>query len=255
METARIVALCIHNGHIFRHRRRRDAMTPHVREPAVADCSMLTPERVGQEVRHYLDKVPDSPWGIIRASSAPMRGSCIGFHGRVRLQKLSGASYDAVVIIGPSHREFFEGISIPPEPRFATPWATSPSTTRVRREIASFHPSIEISTLGHKAEHSWKFSSRSCNKCWERSHSSRSSWASSAVSTARSSQGARPGRTALQLLFVASSDLSHYHRMTMPCRSMGPSCANIELYRTDAFMDKLERNQAEACGAARSSPS
>jgi len=227
-------------------------MTPHVREPAVAGLFYADrPNELAREVRHYLDKVPDSPvGGVIRALISPHAGFMYsGSTAAFGYQKLSGASYDAVVIIGPSHREFFEGISIHPGTAFATPLGNVPIHDEVRREIASFHPSIEISTLGHKAEHSVEVQLPFLQQVL-----GTFSFVPIVMGEQRREHCAvlagalvRAGRR-FNLLFVASSDLSHYHPYDDAVSLDGAVVRDIELYRTDAFMDKLERNQAEACG-------
>lgn len=227
-------------------------MTTQIREPAVAGLFYADrPTELDREVRHYLDKVPEAPvGGIIRGLISPHAGFMYsGGTAAFGYRKLSGASYDAVVIIGPSHREYFEGISIHPGTAFATPLGNVPIHDEVRREIASFHPSIEISTIGHKAEHSVEVQLPFLQKVLgtfsfvpivmgeqRREHC-----------TVLAQALVQAGRR-FNLLLVASSDLSHYHPYDDAVSLDGAVVRDIELYRTDAFMDKLERNQAEACG-------
>ena len=227
-------------------------MTTQVREPVVAGLFYAErPSELKREVRHYLDKAPGEPvGGVIRGLISPHAGFMYsGSTAAYGYRKLSGSSYDAVVIIGPSHREYFDGISIHPGNAFATPLGRVPIHDEVRRQIASVHPSIEISTIGHKAEHSVEVQLPFLQEVLgtfsfvpivmgEQSRQHCTVLAQALVQAGRR----------FKLLFVASSDLSHYHPYDDAVSLDGAVVRDIELYRTEAFMDKLERDQAEACG-------
>jgi len=227
-------------------------MNAHVREPAVAGLFYADRrDELEREVRHYLAKAPEAPLGgVVRALISPHAGFMYsGSTAAFGYRKLSGASYDAVVIIGPSHREYFDGISIHPGSAFATPLGNVPIHDEVRREIASAHPSIEITATGHRSEHSVEvqlpflqevlgtFSFVPIVMGEQRRE----------LVTVLAQALIRAGRR-FNLLFVASSDLSHYHPYDDAVSLDRGVVRDIEMYRTEAFMEKLERNQAEACG-------
>lgn len=227
-------------------------MNAHVREPAVAGLFYADrPGELEREVRHYLDKAPEAPvGGIIRALVSPHAGFMYsGSTAAFGFRQLAGAVYDAVVIIGPSHREYFDGISIHPGTAFATPLGNVPIHDEVRREIAAHHRSIEISAIGHRAEHSVEVQLPFLQEVlgtfsfvpivMGEQHREHCTLLAEAL--------VRAGRR-FNLLFVASSDLSHYHPYDEAVSLDRAVVRDIELYDTEAFMEKLERNQAEACG-------
>lgn len=227
-------------------------MNTQVREPAVAGLFYEDrPAELEREVRHYLSRSPgDLLSGTIRGLISPHAGLMYsGWTAAHAYRQLRGRSYDAVVVIGPSHREYFDGISIHPGTAFRTPLGDVPIHDGVRTEIASYHPSIELSAIGHRSEHSvevqlpflqevlGKFSfvpvvmgEQRKELCYL--------LADALVQTGRH----------FNLLLVASSDLSHYHPYDEAVRLDRSILQDIESYQTAAFMEKLEDSQAEACG-------
>ena len=227
-------------------------MNMQVREPAVAGLFYENrPKELEREVRHYLAKAPGDPLpGTIRGLICPHAGFMYsGWTAAHAYRQLTGRSYDAVVIIGPSHREYFDGISIHPGSAFATPLGNVLIHDDVRREIASHHPSIEISPLGHLTEHSvevqlpflqevlGQFSFVPIVMGEQRKE----------LCTILADALVQAGRR-FNLLLVASSDLSHYHPYDDAVRLDRSVVQDIESYQTASFMEKLEQNPAEACG-------
>lgn len=227
-------------------------MNTQVREPAVAGLFYENrPGELEREVRHYLSKTPEAPLsGTVRALISPHAGFMYsGWTAAHAYRQLRGRSYDAVVVIGPSHREYFDGITIHPGSAFATPMGNVPIHDGVRTEIASHHPSIEISAVGHVSEHSVEvqlpflqevlgqfffvpivMGEQRKELCY-------------LLADALVQAGRR-----FNLLLVASSDLSHYHPYDEAVRLDRSVVHDIEAFQTTAFMEKLEFNQAEACG-------
>lgn len=227
-------------------------MNAQVREPAVAGLFYENrPAELDREVKHYLGKTSGKALqGTVRGLVCPHAGFMYSgqtaAHGYAQLR---GRSYDAVVIVGPSHREYFEGISIHPGSAFVTPLGPVPIHDAVRSEIAAHHPSIEISTVGHRAEHSVEVQLPFLQEVLT---------SFSFVPIVMGEQRkelcylladalVQAGRR-FNLLLVASSDLSHYHPYDDAVRLDRSVVQYIESFETSAFMEKLEYNQAEACG-------
>jgi AmmeMemoRadiSam system protein B len=67
--------------------------------------------------------------------------------------KLSKGEYDVAVVVAPSHREFFEGVSVYDGDAYATPLGIVPVDGDLRTALCSAAPFVRISGQGHGPEH------------------------------------------------------------------------------------------------------
>ncbi len=227
-------------------------MAMHVREPAVAGMFYKEhPAELEKEVQLYLSRVKEEPLrGTVRGLISPHAGlRYSGLTAAHAYWQLREKSYDAVVVVGPSHHEYFDGISIHPGSAFHTPLGDVPIRDDVRSEIASHHPSIELSGLGHRSEHSIEVQLPFLQAVF-----GKFSFVPIVMGEQRkelcyvlADALVQAGRR-YNLLLVASSDLSHFHPYDDAVRLDRAVVRDIETFSTVEFMEKLEFNQAEACG-------
>ena len=125
---------------------------------------------------------------------------------------LRGKTYDAVVVVGPSHREFFDKISIYPGEAFSTPLGMVPIQQELREELLHFSPEFIASTIGHRTEHSIEVQIPFLQTVLKNIPilpviiGSQSAFLCTLLGKALVQIG-----KGHNLLFIASSDLSHYH--------------------------------------------
>jgi AmmeMemoRadiSam system protein B len=223
-----------------------------VRPPAVAGAFYdADPNALRRSVDVLLERAKEPAIrGILRGLVSPHAGYVYsGGAAAVGYKLLKGHAYDAVILVGPSHREFFSGASIYPGDSFRTPLGDVPIHKEIREELVQNCPAIKLSDAGHRSEHCLEvqlpFLQRALGDF-------------SFVPIIIGSQlretclavGDALAHVALKrnVLFVASSDLSHYHpyedAVDLDRRVIG----RVEAFDEDGLMRELESERVEACG-------
>jgi MEMO1 family protein len=161
---------------------------------------------------------------------------------------LIGRTYETVVVVSPSHHEFFEGVSIFDGRAYATPLGEIPVDEELRSTLTA-SPVVTVSRRGHGLEHALEvqlpFLQRTIGAFrlvpLVVGHQS----TAVCVELARSLSSAIRGRDAL---LVASTDLSHFHA-ERDARTLDEGVmARIRRYEETALMQDLDAGTAEACG-------
>ncbi len=128
-----------------------------IREPAVA--GLFYPQSKGVltgEVDDLLLRAPAQRLtGQLRGLISPHAGyPYSGLTAAIGYKLLKGAKYETIVIIGPSHREYFDGISVYSGDAYHTPLGDVPVNEEIRSSLTAFDPRIVSADAGHHAEHS-----------------------------------------------------------------------------------------------------
>ncbi len=223
-----------------------------VRHPVVAgmfyDDSSITLQKNVDELlsRAQVPKVK----GIVRAIISPHAGYVYsGLTAAHAFKLLEGHRYDCVITIGPSHREYFDGISIYSGDGYETPLGKVPINTEVRSELLKGGNVIVASNTGHRSEHSLEvqlpFLQRVLGEfsfvpiiMGEQNRHLCNLLSEALVRVAADRN----------ILFVASSDLSHYHSSDEAVLLDKRVIRAVEDFDSETFIDKLEEKSFEACG-------
>lgn len=223
-----------------------------VRDPAVAGQFYPGDKKsLEQEVDAMLGRARVSvPKGTIRGLISPHAGYMYSggtaAHG---YRLLEGKSFDVVIIVGPSHRDYFEGISVSPGSAYRTPLGDVPIEDTVRDLLAASDPAIKVSSLGHRLEHSVEVQLPFLQRVLGSFSfvpvvmGDQQRGNCEILAKAISQASARKN-----VLLVASTDLSHYHPYDEAERLDRLVIEDVEQFKPDHLMDRLESNQAEACG-------
>ena len=203
------------------------------------------------EVRRYLDSVPVQPLGgavvgLVSPHAGYLYSGQIAAHG---YRLVEGQRFDAVVVIGPSHRVLFRGASVWPSGGYETPLGVVPVDRELAGEILAADPVMNADRKPHAAEHSVEIQLpflqvalgafsfvpivmgtqdlRSCE----------------AVADAvwRASKGRN-------VLVVGSSDLSHFHSYEQAKRLDGIVVDRVRIRDYRGLARDLEGGSCEACG-------
>lgn len=188
--------------------------------------------------------------GTIRGLISPHAGYIYsGLTAAHAYRLLKGSSVDTVIVVGPSHREYFDGISVYPGDAYRTPLGDVQVDADVRSDIVRIGKGIVISFAGHRSEHSVEvqlpFLQRVLSKftfvpiVMGDQRREFCEHLSEVLATVASSRNA---------VLIASSDLSHYHRYNEALALDKQVVRDVELLKPNDLLAKLEQEEVEACG-------
>ena len=209
------------------------------------------PRILREEIERFFSRVPERGIGAsIVGIVAPHAG--YDYSGQVAAhayRQLQGISFDAVIVIGPSHRSFFRGVSTYPVGGYETPLGVVPVDETLAGDLIGSGPVVSDMPEAHTQEHSVEIQlpflqvalggfsfvplimgDQNRETCEE------------LAGTIVRAVGIR------KVLIVGSSDLSHYHAyekaVIMDRRALD------HLVRMDAvgLLQALENGSSEACG-------
>ncbi len=223
-----------------------------VRKPAVA--GMFYPsnaDELERTVRGLLDGVktalrPGTVVGLV----APHAGYVYsGGTAAAAYAQLRGTDRSVVVVVSPSHREFFDGISVYPGDAYETPLGTLPVAGEMRSRLTALMPGLLVSTKGHGTEHALEVQLPFLQCALGDfallplviGHQSREHCFALGAALAALCRGT-------DALLVASTDLSHFSSAEVAQHLDDVVAADIEAFDPERLMQDLEAGTAEACG-------
>jgi AmmeMemoRadiSam system protein B len=203
------------------------------------------------EVEGYLDAVPpvDLP-GPLLALISPHAGlrysGPVAAHAYALLRGMSGLT---AVLVGPSHRAAFDGVSVFAHGAFETPLGTLPVDEVAARALVDAGRGIRDFASPHRDEHSLEMQLPFLQHLIPglrvvpvlMGRQSRNE----VDALARALASVLPGRDAVM---VASSDLSHYHPAPVAQEMDSHVLADIARFDPEGLMDRLESAPGHACG-------
>ncbi|MBF0153990.1 MAG: AmmeMemoRadiSam system protein B [Magnetococcales bacterium] len=135
-----------------------DGESARVRPAAMAGA--WYPEK-SEELIAFLDQAMNSAnpapltgQGVVRALIVPHAGyRYSGMAAAAAFKLLRGRSFSRIIVIGPSHRQAFQGISTPDVTHFATPLGRIPLDQQALATLRA-NPLHRTLTTAHQAEHS-----------------------------------------------------------------------------------------------------
>jgi hypothetical protein len=223
-----------------------------VRESAVAGLFYPGEPRVlERDVDGMLAAVPEAQGARpVAAVVVPHAGYMYsGATAAKAYARLRGASYDTVVVVSPSHREFFEGVSVYPGDAYETPLGPVPVDAELRAALARASRCVSVTLRGHRSEHAVEvqlpFLQRALGsfRLLPLVIGDQSRRVCFALGDALGAL--LRGRSAL---LVASTDLSHFHTAREAGILDGAFISLLERGDEEGIMRSLEERSTEACG-------
>ncbi len=223
-----------------------------VRLPAVAGAFYPSPAtQLRGEVDGFLERASlpahvGHVYGLVAPHAGYVYSGYTAAHG---YKALRNKTFDVVIVIGPSHQEYFQGASVYPGESYRTPLGDVPINDAVRSKLVRGQKGILLSPAGHRGEHSVEV---------QLPFLQRVLGAFSFVPVVMGDQtlelserladAIASAAPAGNVLLVASSDLSHYHPYD-EARSMDRRVIElVEMYEPVQLMDRLSHRELEACG-------
>ncbi|MBN2008682.1 AmmeMemoRadiSam system protein B [candidate division KSB1 bacterium] len=205
-----------------------------------------------KEIRELLDlarpvKIP----GNIIALISPHAGYAYsGPTAAMSYRQIKGQSYDAVIIIAPSHREAFQGASVYTGDAYETPLGLVPVEKTIANALVQIDPVIRSSMDGHREEHAleihlpflqetlkdlkivpivmWDYSLENCQKL--------------AAGITKAVQGRN-------VLLIASTDLYHGYSQEECEATNDRTIKNMLKLEPEQLCERFQKQELQACGA------
>ena len=224
-----------------------------VRPPAVAGMFYPDdPRELKQQIDFFLQNLEDRPIvGEIYGIISPHAGYL--YSGQVAAaayRQLLSRDYRYVAVVSPSHREYFNGISVLPAVSYETPLGEVKIATDLCDRLVEQSDVVVASWAGHREEHALEvqlpFLQRVLGEfelipivMGDQNYDYAVELGEALAKVLRHEDS----------LVVASSDLSHYYPASEAERMDKLIADRIRAYDYEGLWDDVEMRRAEACGA------
>ena len=203
------------------------------------------------EIEGYFHNVPDTKIdGRITGLVVPHAG--YKYSGQVAAyayKTIKGETFDSVIVVGPSHRAFFHGVSIYDRGGYETPLGVIPVDVSLAKDIMTQSEMIFPMPAAHSQEHSLEiqlpFLQVALGKFYFVPLVMAEQDYQSCKKLAESIFRALGNR---KILIVGSSDLSHFHSYEKAVKLDSIVLKHIEKMDEKSLSEDLEKNVCEACG-------
>jgi hypothetical protein len=209
------------------------------------------PSLLRGDIARYFQNVPDLDLqGDIVGLIVPHAGYIYSGQVAAHAYKLiQGKKYDTVILIGPSHRVAFSGVSMYTEGAYETPLGVVPVDETVACEMKRLSEIMIDYPAAHAQEHALEIQLPFLQFALGNL---------SFVPLVMGDQNALTCRDLADVigqvakkrhvLIVASSDLSHFHDYKKASQLDGIVLKHIQDNDVEGLLDSLARDKAEACG-------
>jgi AmmeMemoRadiSam system protein B/AmmeMemoRadiSam system protein A len=224
-----------------------------IREPVVAGSWYPgRPDVLLKDIRGYLEKAKsEKVEGKLVAIVSPHAGYEYSGQVAAHVYKLiEEKSFDSVVVVAPSHRALFKGVSIYPQGGFRTPLGVVPINVELSKKMMEKRKEIQFIPEAHAQEHSLEIQLPFLQTVlksftlvpivmepyW--------SW-EACQSLGKAIAETVSGRN---VLLIASSDLSHFHSYDKAVQLDRIVLNHIERFDPEGLNRDLKQGRCEACG-------
>ena len=227
-------------------------MKEEIRRPAVAGSFYpADPPTLSRQVREFLNRAPKEEIpGEIIALVSPHAGYL--YSGQVAAQAfklIEGRSFDAVVVVAPSHRLYFQGASVYDRGGFETPLGIVPVDRELCRKIMTENEILRFLPQGHSEEHSLEVQLPFLQEALGNFSLVPIVIGDQSFATCQKA-GLAIGRgvKGKNVLLVASTDLSHFHPYDRAVKIDQVLLEDIRAFDPEKLLQDLEGGKGEACG-------
>ncbi|HYA12882.1 MAG TPA: AmmeMemoRadiSam system protein B [Syntrophales bacterium] len=209
------------------------------------------PKTLRTEIENFFHNVPDKKIdGKIIGLVVPHAGYV--YSGQIAAfayKIIRGETFDAVIVLGPSHRAFFHGVSIYDRGGYETPLGVVPVDVSLAKDILAQSKMIANIPAAHSQEHSLEIQLPFLQVALGEfrfvplvmGEQNRQTCETLAESIFRAI-GDR------KVLIVGSSDLSHFHSYEKAVKLDNVVLKHIEKLDGRGLIKDMENNICEACG-------
>jgi len=233
--------------------RGRETGMKEIREPAVAGAFYPdNPEVLSRDVRRYLENAKGEKLeGEIVALISPHAGYMYSGQVAAYAYKLiEGKTFDSVVVVAPSHRALFKGVSLYDRGGFRTPLGIVPVDVDLSKKMMGQWKEIRYLPEAHSQEHSLEVQIPFLQVVLKsfilvpivmEPYWSWDTCQSLASAIAEAVKGKK-------VLMIASSDLSHFHSYDEAVNLDKIVLSYIDRFDPEGLNRDLKSERCEACG-------
>jgi len=213
-----------------------------------------SPKILAAEIKRFLDwaEVAEKDKDVLALISPHAGYEYCGSVAAYGYKAIKGRPIRSVVIIGPSHYEYFDGVSVYPQGAWQTPLGNVSVDVELADTLINSHPKISFYESAFTREHSvevqipflqivldnfkivpivmGKFSDENCRIL------------------SQALLKATKGRE--DVLIIASTDMSHYRPYDEACKIDNLTIKELEKLDPESLYYKLVSEECELCGAA-----
>ena len=226
-----------------------------IREPAVSGTFYPgNPRALASEIEEHIGRASVEPiegdiLGLISPHAGYIYSGPVAAHG---YKTLLGRTYDTVIILAPSHRQYFEGAAVQKHGGYKTPLGVVPVDEAFASKLLARLPEVQDNARAHEGEHSLEvqipflqfvlkefrllpliMGAYDTNTCEE--------LASALFDVIKSKTE--------QYVVVGSTDLSHYYPYRHAVELDGRIVERLNAFDVKGLREDLEDDRCEACGA------
>jgi len=221
------------------------------RNTAAGSFYPADPEELTSQINGFLERAEPRDISNIKALISPHAGYI--YSGQVAAYsytQITGSAYDSIIIIAPSHGEYFDFISVYHGDSYETPLGVVVVDKERAAKLADASQAIKISRSGHGQEHSLEVQLPFLQIVL-----------GSNIKVVPVIMGNQSRENIIELgntigrlfsddniLIVASTDLSHYHPYNNAVELDKHVEELIGSFKTDQLLDDLTKNSVEMCG-------
>lgn len=228
----------------------------NVRQPAVAGLFYPVDARtLIRQITELLERVKIKKIrGELKALIAPHAGyTYSGLTAAYGYKLLENKKYDTVVVISPSHREYFKGVSIFPGNCYKTPLGDVPIDMELSNEIIAEEKLVFLSMSGHHDEHALEvhlpFLQITLEKFKLVPLVMGDQTPEYCIRLGRAlAKVLKSATNRKKVLIVASTDLSHFHPYETAQKLDQRAIDSIENFDYTQLLSDIDNQTTEACG-------
>jgi hypothetical protein len=209
------------------------------------------PDKLESEIKRFfsnvsIDKINGTVIGLVSPHAGYMYSGQVAAHP---YKLVVGKAFDTVIIIGPSHRSYFQGASIYNKGGYETPLGIVPVNAGLANEIIAQSNMISYVSAAHSQEHSVEIQLPFLQVALG---------SFNFVPVVMGTQDKKTCENLAEAIFkvikgksillVASSDLSHFHGYDTALSMDSVVMKHIEKMDAEGLLHDLEKGKCEACG-------
>ncbi len=226
-----------------------------VRKPAVSGMFYPdNPVELKKDIETYLGSAiirnfEENIIGIVSPHAGYMYSGQVAAYG---FKMIAKKPYDTVVLIGPSHRAYFDGVALWARGGFETPLGRIDIDEDIAREMINAGGIIKANMDTHKQEHSLEVQLpflQSVLEDFKIIPLVMGIQTTDACKKLAQSLSFVLGNSAKRFLIVCSTDLSHYYPDTKAKKLDGIIVEHLDTFNISGMIENIEAGKTEACGA------